>query len=172
MYAPSRRFAVHLVQPWLRTLAGSAGGDDSENETAASPPRADPGSQSLQAGSASSAAEDSAADRKPPPDWYKRGVWIDSGIIETRMRDDAAPARAIEKEPETPVSRSLSAIIKVRARQRTKLHTNALPLQTSQIAHAKRVVAARLCVSASLACHRHWIMRVACFEILWCLDHC
>lgn len=114
MYIPARRSAVHLLRPWLRTLAGRAGGDDNvvTQATTRAPP-ADSEHQGEQARTEDPAADADPAQRKPPPDWYKRGVWIDPGIIETRMRDDDPPEQAVEKEPETPVSKSLSAMIKV-----------------------------------------------------------
>lgn len=51
---------------------------------------------------------------KPPPDWYKRGAWVDPATIERRMWDnEPADALPSKKEPETAVGRSLTALIKV-----------------------------------------------------------
>lgn len=48
----------------------------------------------------------------PPPQWHKRGTWIDPAVIEKRMLDDEEEV-VTEKEPETDVGKSISAIIRV-----------------------------------------------------------
>ena len=55
-----------------------------------------------------------ASAKRPPENWYKRGTWVDPAQIVQRMDDADEPAKAVHKEPETAVSRSLSTMIKVR----------------------------------------------------------
>jgi hypothetical protein len=52
---------------------------------------------------------------KPPPDWHKRGVWIDPALIGQRMADTDVGDAAHAKEPETAVAKSLTGLIRVRA---------------------------------------------------------
>jgi len=56
--------------------------------------------------------------KSPPPDWYKRGAWIDASEIEKRMVDreeGEEAAAAVPKEPVTPLVRQIKASIKVSA---------------------------------------------------------
>lgn len=62
---------------------------------------------------AGDAAPSPEATKRPPEDWYKRGVWIDPDIIEKRMQG-AAPVDTGALEAETVIGKSLSAIIRVR----------------------------------------------------------
>jgi hypothetical protein len=59
---------------------------------------------------------DAGAKPAPPPQWHKRGAWIDPAHIERRMfvEDPAQPSTSI-KEPETEVSKSVAALIRVRS---------------------------------------------------------
>ena len=53
------------------------------------------------------------ANDTPPADWYKRGTWVDPASIARRMTTEE-PEHVLAREPDTPVGRSLSAMIKAR----------------------------------------------------------
>ena len=51
----------------------------------------------------------------PPAQWHKRGAWIDPSHIEKRMfAEDTEKTAAANKEPETEVTKSVAALIRVR----------------------------------------------------------
>lgn len=66
-----------------------------------------------------SGGTDASAMPPPPPQWHKRGAWIDPSHIEKRMLVDDSelqPSATNNKEPETEVTKAVAALIRVRLR--------------------------------------------------------
>jgi hypothetical protein len=105
-----------------RSNAGEARSSaPSVSEAQASVPQASIAANSVAQSSATSVADegpnqgDATALPAPPPQWHKRGAWIDPAHIEKRMlADDTEKPAANHKEPETEVAKSVAALIRVR----------------------------------------------------------
>jgi hypothetical protein len=108
---------TELRQPDAATGPGDSSTDASAVGTAEHSGSANSQATPATAESASGAFMSDARDKPsvakaPPADWYRRGAWVDPARITQRMNDDEAPGPA-STEPETAVSRSLSAMIRV-----------------------------------------------------------
>jgi hypothetical protein len=100
--------------PGAATGPGDNSTDASAAATAERSGSARPSTAESASGASMSGARGKPSPAKAPPaDWYKRGAWVDPERITQRMNDDEAPGPA-STEPETAVSRSLSAMIRVR----------------------------------------------------------